>query len=147
MHVANPWKSYRQVATQTAPPGQLVLMLYDGAIKFLERALPGFSIEDPAQANMLVHNNLQRAQDIIRELNTSLNMDQGGEFANTLRRLYDYFDRRLLESNLKKQRDGVDEVIRHLTVLRDAWATMLNNQGAQMQPNPVSYQSHSLAAA
>src|SRR5882724_12147306 len=98
MHVANPWKSYRRIATQTAPPGQLVLMLYEGAIKFLERALPGFSCDDPAQANMLVHNNLQRAQDIIRELNASLNMEQGGEFAQTLRRLYDYFDRRLMES-------------------------------------------------
>jgi len=70
-------------------------MLYDGAIRTLERALPGFSHDDPAEANMMVHNNLQRAQEIIRELNYSLNMDQGGECALTLRRLYDYFDRRL----------------------------------------------------
>lgn len=131
MHVANPWKSYRQIATQTAPPGQLVLMLYEGAIRSLERALPGFSGRDPAEANMLVHNNLQKAQDIIRELNAALNMEKGGEFAHTLRRLYDYFDRRLTDSNRFKKREGVDEVIRHLTILRDAWATMLNNQTAQ----------------
>ena len=129
MHVANPWKSYRQIATQTAPPGQLVLMLYEGALRFLERALAGFACEDPAELNMTVHNNLQRAQDIIRELNLALNMEQGGEFAATLRRLYDYFDRRLWESNTQKRRDGVDEVIRHLTVLRDAWAAMLNGKG------------------
>ena len=126
MHAANPWKSYRQISTLTAPPGQIILMLYDGAIRTLERALPGFSHDDPAEANMMVHNNLQRAQEIIRELNYALNMDQGGECALTLRRLYDYFDRRLWESNVRKHRDGVDEVIRHLTVLRDAWAAMLH---------------------
>lgn len=135
MNVANPWKSYRQIATQTAPPGQLILMLYEGAIRFLERSLPGFEIEDPAESNMIIHNNLQRAQDIIRELNCALNMDAGGDCATTLRRLYDYFDRRLWESNLKKNRAGVDEVIRHLSVLRDAWATMLRNQQSGVVPD------------
>jgi flagellar protein FliS len=134
MHIANPWKSYRQIATQTAPPGQLVLMLYDGALRSLERALPGFSNADPAQANMIIHNNLQRAHDIINELNLALNMEQGGECAATLRPLYEYFDRRIWESNVRKQRQGVDEVIRHLTVLRDAWAMMLNKQSQSEQP-------------
>ncbi|MBC8096274.1 MAG: flagellar export chaperone FliS [Akkermansiaceae bacterium] len=128
MHLANPWKSYRQIATQTAPPGQLVLMLYDGAIRFLERGLAGFNCEDLAEANMAVHNNLERAIDILRELNLSLNMEQGGEFAVTLRQLYEYFDRLIWESNLQKNPEGVKEVIRHLTVLRDAWATMLSGQ-------------------
>ena len=64
----NPWKSYHQTATLTAPPGQIILMLYDGVLKFLERALAGFNWEDPGQFNMTVNNNLQRASDIIREL-------------------------------------------------------------------------------
>ena len=130
MHVAKSCNSYRKIATQTAPPGQLILMLYDGAIRFLERALAGFSCDDPAESNLAVHNNLRRAQDIIRELNACLNMEQGGEFAATLRRLYDYFDRRLWESNLEKRSDGAAEVVRHLTVLRDAWATMLKGDCA-----------------
>ena len=128
MHNPNPWKSYRQVATLTAPPGRIVLMLYEGALRSLDRALQGFSFDDPADANMQIHNNLQRAQEIIRELNGALNMEQGGEFAATLRGLYDYFDRRIGESNLGKKRDGIEEVIRHLNELRDAWATMLGNQ-------------------
>lgn len=130
MRAANPWKSYRETATLTAPPGQIVLMLYEGAIRALERALPGFSNPDPGEANMIIHNNLQRAQDIIRELNDALNMEQGGEFAANMRRLYNYLERRIWESNLKKNSTGVGEAIRHLTVLRDAWATMLANQGA-----------------
>jgi flagellar protein FliS len=128
MSYANPWKSYVQVSTQTAPPGQLVLMLYEGAIRFLERAVEGFSKDDPAEFHMTVHNNVQRAQDIIRELNWCLNMEQGGELAATLRRLYDYLDRRLMESNLKKDPSGIHEVIRRLTVLKDAWATILGKQ-------------------
>jgi flagellar protein FliS len=134
MHVANPWKSYRQTATLTAPPGQIVLMLYDGALRALERALPGFSCKDPGQANMTIHNNIKRAQEIVRELNGALNMEQGGDCAATLRRLYDYFDRRLWESNLRKRREGVDEVIGHLTELRNAWAAMLAQGGATTNP-------------
>ena len=88
MHVVNPWQSYRQISTLTAPPGQIILMLFDGALRTLERALSGFSHEDPAEANMIIHNNLQRAQEIIRELNYALNMDQGGDCAATLRKLY-----------------------------------------------------------
>ena len=148
MHVANPWKSYRQIATQTAPPGQLVLMLYEGILRYLERSLPGFTCPDPAQANMLIHNNLQRAQEIVRELSLALDLEKGGQFAHTLRRLYDYFDRRLTESNLRKNRQGVDEVIRHVTILRDAWATMLNNQAADNQATPPpSESSGALATA
>ena len=143
MHVPNPWKSYRQVATLTAPPGQIVLMLYEGALRALERALTGFSQDDPSQANMIVHNNLQRAQEIIRELNYALNMEQGGDCAVTLRRLYEYFDRRIWESNVRKNRVGVDEVIRHLGVLRDAWATMLNSQ--RSAPDPALNTSSSSA--
>lgn len=125
MPILNPWKSYRQTATLTAPPGQIVLMLYDGALRFLERARAGFSHEDPAELNMTVNNNLQRAREIIRALDLALNMEKGGELAATLDRLYDYFERQLVQSNFRKNPEGIEEVIRHLTVLRDAWAAML----------------------
>ena len=125
----NPWQSYRQVATRTASPGQLVLMLYEGAIRFLERAQAGFRLEDPVEFNTTINNNIIRAQDIIRELDFSLDVKQGGELAIQLRRLYDYFDRILLEANLRKDPKGVTEVIHRITELRDAWATMLAQQG------------------
>ena len=130
MQTVNPWKSYRRVTTTTAPPGQLVLMLFEGALLSLERSLPGFSNPDPGEANMTIHNNLKKAQEIIRALNGALNMEEGGKFAATLRDLYSYFVRRLQESNMRKQRAGVEEVITHLTVLRDAWATMLKAEEA-----------------
>lgn len=128
MPSTNPWNSYRQIATQTAPPGQLILMLYEGALRFLECSLAGFACTDPAEFNMTIHNNLQRAQKIIQELNRVLDMEKGGDCAANLRRLYDYLERRIWESNLKKRPEGIKEVISRLTVLRDAWATILTRQ-------------------
>jgi len=119
------WQSYRQVATQTASPGQLVLLLYNGIIRFLEQARLGFGLEDPKESNEAINNNLQRALAIINELSQSLNMAEGGEFAVRMRSLYDYFDRRLHESNMNKTEPGIVEVLKHVTILRDAWAEML----------------------
>ena len=119
------WQSYRQVATQTASPGQLVLLLYNGIIRFLEQARLGFGLEDPKESNEAINNNLQRALAIINELSQSLNMAEGGEFAVRMRALYDYFDRRLHESNMNKTEPGIVEVLKHVTILRDAWAEML----------------------
>ena len=120
-----PWNSYRQVAARTAPPGQLVLMLFEGAIRFLEQAKLGFAHEDPLEFNLTISNNIIRAQDIINELNLSLNMREGGAFAANQRRLYNYLDWRLQESNQFKTQAGIDEVIVRITVLRGAWAEML----------------------
>lgn len=128
MPISNPITSYTRIAAQTAPPGVLILMLFDRALRSLETALTGFEYSDPRKKNETIHNNLRRAIDIIRLLNHSLNLQEGGELARTLRNLYLYFEDRLLKSNLKKRRDGVDEVIGHLRPLRDAWAEMLNKQ-------------------
>lgn len=125
-----PWNSYRQVSAQTASPGQLVLMLYDGAIRFLEKALSGFELDDPAEFNQTINNNLIRAQNIINELNNTLNVEQGGTLAHTLRRLYTYMDDRLMESNMRKSPDGIRDTIRRLTILRDAWQEMLQRRTA-----------------
>jgi len=105
-------------------------MLFDGAILFLERALVGFSSDDPLEHNMTVNNNILRAQAIVNELNLSLDMPRGGEFSRNMRRLYDYMDRRLHESNRQKDPGGIKEVISRLTVLRDAWAQMLQNEAS-----------------
>jgi len=106
-------------------------MLFDGALRSLERALPGFECADPLDRNTIIHNNLQHATEIIRELNSSLNMEAGGQLSDTLRGLYCYFEDRLREANLRKTRAEVEEVILHLRELRDAWATMLAGQGQE----------------
>ena len=140
MAARSPWSAYRQVSMQTAAPGQVVLMLFDGAIRFLDRAEQGFEMEDPAEANQTIHNNIQRAQDIMHELNVALDIKNGGELATTLRGLYEYMDRRLIEANTRKSVEGIHECRKYLTSLREAWSQMLQGQPA---PAPAS----TLAAA
>ena len=124
----HPLKSYQTIATQTASPGQLVVMLYDGAIRFLERALEGFQHDDPLEFNRTINNNILRAREIVNELNNSLDLAQGGELAATLRRLYGFMNRQLLRSNARKTPEGIHDTIRRLGILRDAWSEMLRRQ-------------------
>lgn len=139
MNQVKPWQSYRQVSTKTAPPGQLVVMLYDGAIRFLECALAGFVFEDPLEFNATINNNIVRAQQIISELNSSLDMERGGAIATTLRPLYYYMHAQLTQSNLKKSRGEIEECIRHLTVLREAWREMLAGAGRDEAGDRLSF--------
>ena len=129
--VRNPWSSYQKVAMQTASPGQLVLMLLEGALRFLDRAEAGFELDDPADRNATIHNNVQRTIDIVHELNMALDMTQGAALAATLRSLYAYFERRLVEADVRKEPSPLREVRQRLLVLRDAWAQMLQNPGAE----------------
>ena len=139
-----PWDSYRKVATQTATPGQLVLMLYDGTLKFLETAMTGFDHKDPVLFNQTINNNVVRAQAIIHEMNASLNMNEGGEVASNFRRLYNYFYRRLTEANRTKQKAPIEETIARLRTLRDSWAEMLRNGG---EARPTAEAAQEAAAA
>jgi flagellar secretion chaperone FliS len=125
MYRPKPWDAYRKVATQTASPAHLVLMLYDGAIGFLERAVAGFEHTDAAQLNQAVNNNIVRAQAIILEMNATLDMDAGGEISINFRRLYNYLNTRLREANHRKKKEPILEALIRLRVLRDSWAQML----------------------
>ncbi len=140
----NPWQSYRKVSIQTASAGHLVLMMYDGAISFLERSLAGFACQNPLEFNQTINNNVIRAQAIIREMNARLDMDRGGEISENLRGLYTYFNRRLQQGNLKKKKEPIEEVLRHIRVLREAWAEMLAQGGAN---NVATRESAGLQAA
>lgn len=140
MNSTHSFRSYKSVATQTAPPGQLVVMLYEGAIRFLERALDGFQYDDPKEFNETINNNVIRAQDILIELDASLDLDQGGELAVTLRGLYNYMHDRLTDSNADKTPEGIHDAIQRLSTLRDAWRDMLAQQGGY-QRQPAAYAS------
>jgi flagellar protein FliS len=135
MYRPNKYQAYQANAVFTASPAQLVLMLFDGAIKFLHIALEGFKHTDPLEFNLSVHQNTQKAQAIIRELKACLDPDKGPEFSDKMSALYDYFDRRLQQGNLKKEREPLEEVSRHLYVLRDAWREMIDKQNLSQ---PVS---------
>ena len=106
------------------------IRMYEGAIRFLEMAKLGFEYEDPIEQIETIHNNVTRAQEIINELNMTLDMEQGGETAIQLRDLYNYFDNRLFDSNLRKDVAGIQEVIDRLGSLLEAWEEIGQEQTA-----------------
>jgi len=122
--------SYRSVSVDTASPGKLILMLFDGALRFMHAAEDGFRQSDVRVRQETIHNNIIKTQNIILELQRCLNVRDGGEFAVNMFRLYDFMLTRLIEANNKKDPEGVRVVIQLLGELRGAWDEMLQQQGA-----------------
>lgn len=119
MLAANPYAQYQQNAVNSAEPGQLTLMLYNGAVKFTKQAIGELKAGNIEQAN---HYNI-RVQDIITELMITLN--QEFQVAKNLYSLYDYIKRRLIEANIKKDEKLLNEVLDMLEDLRNTWAEAL----------------------
>lgn len=121
-------RAYRANSILTASPGQLVLMLFDGALNSLAIARQACDdTEGDPRRFEVIHTQLTKAQRIIAELQGTLNMEAGGEFARTMYQLYDYYDRRLSEANIKKQSAPIAEVERLLGEVRNAWSEMLRD--------------------
>jgi len=119
---------YRTQSVLTTSPGHLVLMLYDGALRFLDQAKDGLREPEGTPRRIeRINNNLNKAQNIIAELQSNLNMEVG-EHSRHLHRLYDYYLRRLFEANMKKSVEPVEEIEGLLRILRDGWAEMLRQE-------------------
>jgi flagellar protein FliS len=116
----NPYASAQQAYTEssvlTAPPEKLVVMLYDGAIRFLNVGAIAMRGGDFAQAR----DRIRRAEAILDELNYSLDMSQG-EIAVRLRSIYIFSKKHLLEATLQRNPEAIDAVVKLLGELRDAW--------------------------
>ena len=129
MAFANPGaRAYQTQSIMTASPGQLVLMMYDGCLRFMAQARAGFALpeENPRRIET-IHTALLRAQAILSELRANLDMEAGGDVAANLDRLYEYHLRRLFECNLRKDEAPLIEIETLVRTLRDAWAEMLRS--------------------
>ena len=101
-------QDYRRTQIMTASPMQLILMLYDEAIRSLTAAEKAFDQQvEPTARFEAINNNLLHAQDIITELALSLDMEKGGNIAGNLQRLYEFMVHHLSEANTKKERSPV----------------------------------------
>ncbi|MGO0121831.1 flagellar export chaperone FliS [Desulfothermobacter acidiphilus] len=129
MEAAN---KYLEMAVSTAPPERLLLMLYDGAINFLHRAMEAIEALDFAEANRLII----RAEEIVTELKNSLNPQY--EISQHLEKVYDYFLSRLFAANVAKDTEILREVQQHLRELREAWSGIIS-RGAGVGSPPSSW--------
>lgn len=109
---------YLKAQVETASPTQLILMLYDGANRFCSMAIDAMEQKDYQGQNTA----LQRAQQILSHLITSLNLEKGGDIALNLQQLYFYLYEQLVYANLNDKPEVVREVQAHLVKLREGWA-------------------------
>ncbi len=127
-------QAYVQTQFNTTGQGEVLILLYDGAIKFLIQAKEKIEQKDIAGKGTLI----SKALDIINELDSSLNMNAGGEISENLHNLYVLCSTRLLQANLKMDIKQIDSVIDVLSGLRSAYAEILNTPEAQAAANQIA---------
>ena len=118
---------YKRTQVTTVDKGRLIVLLYDGAIKFVHQAKERAELGDIEGKC----NNVNKAMDIISELNHSLNMSEGGEIALNLRRLYQFLNDRLLEGKIKEETHYLVEVGKILSTLNEAWNDVVSTPEAK----------------
>jgi flagellar secretion chaperone FliS len=116
--------AYRRTAVQSSSPLGLVVMLYDGAIKFVLEAREAIARNDVRARTAAV----SRALAIVAELQNTLNLKEGGEVGRELDRLYSYLNTRLLDITAKADDEAAKEVHKLLSTLRDGWSQIASQQ-------------------
>ncbi|HAU34843.1 flagellar export chaperone FliS [Lysinibacillus sp. FSL R5-0849] len=111
--------AYKQNSVTTASPGELTLMLYNGCLKFLNKAKQAIQEKNIQEKNT----NLQKAQAIISELMSTLNMDI--EISKQMLPLYEYMNHRLVEANIQNDVAIIEEVEGLVTEFRDTWKEVI----------------------
>jgi flagellar protein FliS len=117
---------YQAVQATTAEPGQLMLLLFDGAVRFLTRAQRRLEAGDVAQFAQ----SIARAQAILAELRSSLNHEQGGEVAENLERLYEFMQRHLSLGLIARSGAHVEQVLRPLQTIREGFQAAVTGSPA-----------------
>ena len=115
----NQYAQYQNSKILTASPAELTLMLYEGAIKFCNIAILAIEKKDVEKA----HNNIMKAQRIIEEFRSTL--DHKYAVAEDFDRVYVYLLQRLLQANIKKDAEILEEVNTHLRSMRDTWKQVM----------------------
>lgn len=117
------FQQYNNSKVLTASPAELVLMLYEGAIKFCNVAVVGIEQKNMQKA----HTNIMKAERIINHLRVTLDMKY--PVSQDFDRIYEYLDRRLVEANLKKDIAILEEILMHLRSVRDTWKEVMRING------------------
>ena len=115
----NAAEMYQQNSVKTASPAKLTLMLYDGAVKFCNIALEAIETDNIQKAN----ENIKKVENIIVELRVSLDMKY--PVAKEFDTVHDYIYRRLVEANMKKDKEILQEALKHIKTMRETWKEVM----------------------
>ena len=114
-------KEYRHNEIATSSQGKLIIMMYEGALKFVNLAIEGVDNKDLSKKGSYIN----KAHDIINELSFALDMKKGGEVAQKLETLYQFVLHQLTLANIKSDRKALESVVNVLTPLMEAWKELL----------------------
>lgn len=117
------YAAYANNKVMTATPAELTLMLYEGAIKFCNIAMDAIEKNDISKA----HNNIVKVENIIEEFRASLNHKY--PVAKDFENVYAYLSKRLVEANIQKDCEILEEVLEHLRTMRDTWKEVMRQAG------------------
>ena len=129
---------YHHIQLTQVDLGELIILLYEGAIKFTKQAQEGFRSQDLVTAGI----KLLRARNIVSELRNGLDFEQGGDLANNLEQLYTYMHDELLRAGRDEDPALLDPVLKVLTTLKEGW-----QESRQVAQNTIQKQSTNLALA
>lgn len=115
------YSTYQNSKVMTASPGELTLMLYEGAIKFCNIAIMGIEQKDIQKT----HDNILKTQNIITEFRSTLDFKY--PIAKEFDVIYEYIYHRLMEANMKKDASILEEVLVHLRTMRDTWKDVMKS--------------------
>jgi flagellar protein FliS len=140
MAYTNALSAYKETRIRTASQGQLIIMLYDEAVRQLDTSLELIGLNtsgkrDPSRIE-LIGKAVVKAQDIITELMVSLDFDQGGEISKNLFALYTWFNKELLEAHMEMDGKRISAVRKMMDDLRGSWveiAATTNAEGRQVE--------------
>ena len=128
----NPALAYRQSSVRGATPLGLVVMLYDGAIGALRRAVTAIEARNVQEKCA----QLNRALAIIAQLEGTLDMENGGEVAQTLKTLYVHARQQIIQANLQNSTETLTKLAQELGTVREAWYQVDHPAPSPPQPNP-----------
>lgn len=117
MYASNAYKTYKNNSITYASKEQLLLMLVDGAVKFAKIGRQAIIDKNISKA----HTNIVKTQDIFYELMATLDVQKAGTWGQQMMSIYDYIVRRLVDANMKKSVEIMDEVIPLIEDVRDTW--------------------------
>jgi flagellar protein FliS len=138
----NALTAYKETTVKTASQGQLIIMLYDGAVKQLNRALELIKLnttnkKDPGRIEQ-ISKAIMKTEEIITELTVSLDFEKGGEISKGLFAIYTWFNRELLEANIDQDASRLTAVRDLLLELRGVWNEIMNQYNAENKNREVT---------
>jgi len=128
-------KEYSRNEIATSSQGKLIVMMYEGAIKFVNLAIEGVNSKDPSKKGLYIN----KTHDIINELSLALDLKKGGDVAQRLESLYQFILNQLTLANIKSDRKALESILKILVPLLEAWTELFTKgQGNDPDNNQTS---------